>query len=149
MQREIKKKTCIYGVVAAILAVALATTVTASLYPLIEEIIYRPSESTNQEPNTFIWPDASQEPLLVSVDELLNNPSNYNSRRITVTGKVSQLGHFRGFFFMLDERILVSYYNPQQGTFVDISNIKNGDTVTVTGVFGTPNTIYAENIQKA
>lgn len=145
MQREIKKKTIISGIAAAILALVLATTVTAGLYPLIEETFFYPSESTDQESGPL--PPMS-EAIPVSIDELSNNPSGYHLKRVTVSGTVSQLGSLRGPYFYLDEEILVRYVK-EDNTFIDISNVKNGDHVTVTGRFLAPNTIYAENIEKA
>lgn len=145
MQKEIKRATIIYGVSAVILALVLATGVTAGLYPLIEEVFFYPSESTSQEPNNL--PPMS-EAIPVSIDELSNNPSEYHLKRVTVSGIVSQLGSLRGPYFYLDEKILVRYVR-EDNTFIDISNIKNGDYVTVTGRFWAPDTIYAENIAKA
>jgi len=144
MQREIKKKVCIYGIAAVILALVLATAVSAGLYPLIEERFFYPSESTNQEPPSL--PEMS-EAIPVSVDALSNNPSSYNLKRVMVSGRVSKLGIVRGPYFMLDEKVWVCYLHTEAS--VDISNVKNGDYITVTGRFLTPDTIYAENIAKA
>lgn len=143
MQKEIKRATIIYGAAAIILALVLATAVTAGLYPLIEEVFFYPSEST-EEPNSF--PPMS-EAIPVTMDELSNNPSKYHLKRVTVSGTVSQLGSLRGPYFYLDEKILVRYLK-EDNTFIDISNVKNGDYVTVTGRFLSPDTIYAESIEK-
>jgi len=146
LQREIRRKTIIFGVIAAILAVALATTVSVALYPLIEERFFYPSESSDQEPTTL--PPMS-EAIPVTANALLNEPSNYHLKRVAVSGKVSQLGLVRGPYFLLDEKIWVCYYNQEQGMWIDISNVKNGDDVTVTGRFWSPDTIYAEKIERA
>jgi len=144
MQKEIKRMTIIYGAAAVILALVLATSVTAGLYPLIKEVFFYPSESTNQEPGPL--PPMS-EAIPVSIDELSNNPSEYHLKRVTVSGTVSQIGSLRGPYFYLEEKILVRYVR-EDNTFIDISNIKNGDYVTVTGRFWAPDTIHAENIAK-
>ncbi len=47
---------------------------------------------------------------------------------------------------MLDEKVTV-FYSHEEAT-VDVSNIENGDTVTVTGRFAAPDTIYATKIEK-
>ena len=143
MQKEIKRKTCIYGVAAAILAVALVTTVSYGLFPLIEETFFYPSESTNQESSSL--PEMS-EATPVSVDELSNNSSGYHGQRVMVSGTVSQLGLVKGPYFLLNEEIWVCYLHEEAS--VDISNVKNGDYITVTGRFWAPNTIYAEYIEK-
>lgn len=144
MQREIKRKTIICGTAAVILALVLATSVTAGLYPLIKEVFFYPSGSTDQETGSL---PPMTEAIPVSIDELFNNPSEYHLKRVTVSGTVSQLGLVRGPYFCLDERIWVCYVR-EDNTFIDISNIKNGDYVTVTGRFWAPNTIHAENITK-
>lgn len=144
MQKEIRRATIIYGVAAILLALVLATSVTAGLYPLIREVFFYPSESTNQESNNL--PPMS-EAISVTIDELFNNPSKYHLKRVTVSGIVSQLGSLRGPYFYLDEKILVRYVR-EDNTFIDVSNIKNGDHVTVTGRFWAPDAIHAENITK-
>jgi cytochrome c-type biogenesis protein CcmE len=88
------------------------------------------------------------EAIPVSIDELSNNPSEYHLKRVTVSGTVSKLGELRGPYFYLDEKISVCYYR-EDGTFIDISKIKNGDYVTVTGKFRAPDEIRAESITKA
>jgi len=84
---------------------------------------------------------------IISTDELLGNPSKYHDQIVTVSGEVSKLGEVRGPYFMLDEKIWVCYLTPEGS--LDISNIKNGDYVTVTGTFWASGTIQAENIEKA
>ena len=84
---------------------------------------------------------------IISTDELLGNPSKYHDQRVTVSGEVSKLGEVRGPYFMLDGKIWVCYLTPEGS--VDISNIKNGDYVAVTGTFWASGTIQAENIEKA
>ena len=84
---------------------------------------------------------------IISTDELLGNPSKYHDQRVTVSGEVSKLGEVRGPYFMLDEKIWVCYLTPEGS--IDISNIKNGDYVIVTGTFWASGTIQAENIEKA
>lgn len=88
------------------------------------------------------------EAMPVSVDELSNNPSKYHLKRVRVSGTVSKLGEIRGFYFMLDEKIWVCYLK-EDNTFIDISNIKNGDYVTVTGRFIAPDEIRAESITRS
>ena len=83
---------------------------------------------------------------IISTDELLGNPSKYHDQVVTVSGEVSKLGEVRGPYFMLDEKIWVCYLTPE--TSVDISNVKNGDYITVTGKFSA-GYIYAENIENA
>ena len=84
---------------------------------------------------------------IVSTDELLGNPSKYHDQVVTVSGEVSKLGEVRGPYFMLDGKIWVCYLTPEGS--VDISNIKNGDYVAVTGTFWASGTIQAGNIEKA
>ena len=143
MRKEIERKTCIYGVTAAILAIVLAITVSAGVYPLIQEVFFYPSESS-QEP--YSLPPMS-EAIPVSIDEISNNPSAYHGKRVMVSGKVSQLGLVKGPYFMLNEKVWVCYLHGEAS--VDISNVKNGDYVTVTGRFWAPDTVYAEKIEKA
>ena len=88
------------------------------------------------------------EALPVSIDELSNNPSEYHLKRVTVSGTVSKLGLVSGPYFMLDEKIWVCYVK-EDLTFIDISTIKNGDYVTVTGKFRAPDELRAESITKA
>jgi len=145
MQRKIKIKAFVYGVTAAVLASVLATGVSAGLYPLIKEVFFYPSESTNQEHGPL--PPMS-EAIPMSIDELSNNPSDYHLKRVMVSGTVRQLGLVKGPYFMLDEKIWVRYIK-EDNTFIDISNVKNGDYITVTGRFWSPDTIHAENTAKA
>ncbi|UCC58081.1 MAG: hypothetical protein JSW14_06910 [Candidatus Bathyarchaeum sp.] len=78
--------------------------------------------------------------------ELIENPLEYDGVIVTVTGKVSLLGEVFGSLFMLDETVTV-FYNHEEAT-VDVSNIENGDSVKVKGIFRAPDTIYALEIEK-
>lgn len=82
----------------------------------------------------------------LSPSEIVENPSEYDGIVITVSGKVSLLGEVFGYLFMLDEEVTVFYVHEE--ATVDVSNIQNGDMVTVTGKFTAPGTIYATIIQK-
>jgi hypothetical protein len=82
----------------------------------------------------------------LSPSELVQDASKYDGVIVTVSGKVSLLGEVFGSLFMLDEKVTV-FYMHEEAT-VDVSNIENGDTVTVTGKFVAPDTIYAINIEK-
>ncbi|PVX24976.1 MAG: hypothetical protein CW691_05980 [Candidatus Bathyarchaeum sp.] len=83
---------------------------------------------------------------MLSPIELVQDASQYDGSVVTVSGKVSLLGEVFGSLFMLDDTVTV-FYSHQDAT-VDVSNIENGDTVTVTGKFVAPNTIYALSIEK-
>jgi len=83
---------------------------------------------------------------ILELSELVENPSNYVDVVVTVSGKVSLLGEVFGSLFDLDETVTV-FYAHEEAT-VDVSHIKNGDIVTVTGRFAAPNTIYALSIEK-
>ena len=83
---------------------------------------------------------------VLSPSELVQEASNYDGVVVTVSGKVSLLGEVFGSLFMLDETVTV-FYSHEEAT-VDVSNIQNGDTVTVTGKFASPDTIYATRIEK-
>jgi hypothetical protein len=78
--------------------------------------------------------------------DLVENSSEYDGVVVTVSGKVSLLGEVFGSLFMLDETVTV-FYAHEEAT-VDVSDIENGDTVTVTGKFAAPDTIYALRIEK-
>lgn len=82
----------------------------------------------------------------LSPSELVQNPSAYDGAVVTVSGRVSLLGEVFGSLFMLDEKVTV-FYSHEEAT-VDVSSIQNGDTVTVTGRFVAPDTIYALSIEK-
>ena len=82
----------------------------------------------------------------LSPSELVQNPSEYDGAVVTVSGRVSLLGEVFGYLFMLDETVTVFYRHEEAN--VDVSNIENGDTVTVTGKFSSPDTIYALKIEK-
>ena len=83
---------------------------------------------------------------ILELSELVENPSKYVDVVITVSGKVSLLGEVFGSLFDLDGTVTV-FYAHEEAT-VDVSHIKNGDIVTVTGRFAAPNTIYALKVEK-
>ena len=83
---------------------------------------------------------------IVSLSELVEDPSKYVDVIVTVSGRVSLLGEVFGSLFDLDGTVTV-FYAHEEAT-VDVSHIQNGDTVTVTGRFAAPNTIYALSIEK-
>jgi hypothetical protein len=83
---------------------------------------------------------------IVSISELVEKASAYDGVVVTVSGKVSLLGEVFGSLFELDGTVTVFYAHA--AGVVDVSSIENGDTVTVTGSFVAPNTIYAESIEK-
>ena len=102
-------------------------------------------EITNTEIKPkVIKPKIIDNPILPS--ELVENPSEYDGAIVTVSGKVSLLGEVFGSLFELDETVTV-FYAHEEAT-VDVSGIKNGDTVTVTGKFAAPDIIYALKIEK-
>lgn len=82
----------------------------------------------------------------ISPSELVQNPSEYDGVIVTVSGKVSLLGEVFGYLFMLDETVTVFYRHEEAS--LDVSNIENGDYVTVTGKFSSPEIIYALEIEK-
>jgi len=82
----------------------------------------------------------------LSPSELVQNPSEYDGVIVTVSGKVSLLGEVFGYLFMLDETVTVFYRHEEAS--LDVSNIENGDYVTVTGKFSSPETIYALKIEE-
>jgi len=82
----------------------------------------------------------------ISPSELVQNPSEYDGVIVTVSGKVSLLGEVFGYLFMLDETVSVFYRHEEAS--LDVSNIENGDYVTVTGKFSSPEIIYALEIEK-
>ena len=83
---------------------------------------------------------------LISLNELLENSANYDGVVVTVSGEVSLLGEVFGSLFELDKTVTVFYVHEE--ATVDVSSIKNGDTVTVTGKFAAPDIIYALEIEK-
>ena len=82
----------------------------------------------------------------LSPSELVQNPSEYDGAVVTVSGEVSLLGEVFGYLFMLDETVTVFYRH--EAADVDVSSIENGDTVTVTGRFSSPDTVYALKIDE-
>jgi hypothetical protein len=111
-------------------------TVTVDLVK--EEII-----NIDVEPET-VRPKEQED--LISINELVQDATNYDGVVVRVSGKVSLLGEVFSSIFKLDETVTV-FYAHEQAT-VDVSNIENGDIVTVTGKFAAPDTIYATIIQK-
>ena len=97
---------------------------------------------TDVQPET-IRPKIEDE--IISITDLVGNPSKYEGVVVTVSGEVSLLGEVFGSLFELDHQVTV-FYAHAEGV-VDVSNISNGDTVTVTGSFVAPNTIYATAIE--
>jgi hypothetical protein len=91
-----------------------------------------------------IKPKIIENPILPN--ELVENSSEFNGVVVTVSGKVSLLGEVFGFMFELDETVTVFYVHEE--ATVNVSNIENGDTVTVTGKFSAPDIIYALKIEK-
>jgi hypothetical protein len=83
---------------------------------------------------------------VVSIAELVEKASAYDGVVVTVSGEVSLLGEVFGSMFELDETVTVFYAHAAGA--VDVSDIENGDTVTVTGTFVAPATIYAQSIEK-
>ena len=83
---------------------------------------------------------------VISISELVQNPSQYNGTVVTVSGEVSMLGMVWSYTFRLDDTVTVFYRH--QGAEVDVSNVQNGDTVTVTGTFVSPDTIHAIEIDE-
>ena len=102
-------------------------------------------EITETEGNPEVRKPKVHEDVL-SLSELVQNPSKYEGVVVTVSGEVSLLGDVFGYLFMLDETVTVFYLHEEAN--VDVSNIKNGDTVTVTGRFSSPSTTYALKIEK-
>jgi len=102
-------------------------------------------EITETEVNPEIRKPKVHEDVL-SPSELVQNPSEYEGVLVTVSGEVSLLGEVFGYLFMLDETVTVFYRHEEAN--VDVSNIENGDTVTVIGKFSSPDTIYALKIEK-
>jgi hypothetical protein len=102
-------------------------------------------EITETEVNPEIRMPKVHENVL-SPSELVQNPSEYDGVIVTAPGKVSLLEEVFGYLFMLDETVTVFYRHEEAN--VDVSNIENGDTVTVTGKFSSPDTIYALKIEK-
>jgi hypothetical protein len=99
--------------------------------------------------NTEVKPEIINSKIienLISLNELVENSSDYDGVVVTVSGKVSLLGEVFGSLFELDKTVTVFYAHEE--AIVDVSTIENGDTVTVTGKFAAPNMIYALEIEK-
>jgi hypothetical protein len=99
--------------------------------------------------NTEVKPEIIKSKIinnLISLNELVENSSDYDGVVVTVSGKVSLLGEVFGSLFELDKTVTVFYAHEE--AIVDVSAIKNGDTVTVTGKFVAPDMIYALEIKK-
>lgn len=104
---------------------------------LNEEIIEIEVNPENRKPKVN---DETLSPI-----ELIQDAPKYDGVIVTASGEVSLLGEVFGSLFMLDGEVTVFYMH--EGTTVDVSNIENGDTVTVTGRFSAPDTIYAIKIE--
>jgi hypothetical protein len=102
-------------------------------------------EITQLEVNQEVRKPKVEDNLLLP-SELVDNASEYDGVVVTVSGKVSLLGEVFGSLFMLDDTVTVFYAH--EGATVDVSDIENGDTVTVTGRFAAPDTLYALKIEK-
>ena len=90
--------------------------------------------------------------VTMSLSELVQNASLYDGGVVVVSGEVSLLGEVFGYLFMLDETVTVFYrhegFHRSSEVNVDVSSIENGDMVIVTGIFSSPDTIYAIGIEK-
>jgi hypothetical protein len=98
---------------------------------------------------TQVYPEKRKPKIIHNTlypSELVQEASKYDGVVVTVSGKVSLLGEVFGSLFMLDEKVTVFYVHEE--ATVDVTNIENGDTVTVTGKFAAPDTIYAIEIEK-
>ena len=99
--------------------------------------------------NIEVKPEARKPKVIensILLSDLVENSSEFDGVVVTVSGKVSLLGEVFGSLFMLDETVTV-FYAHEEAT-VDVSGIENGDTVTVTGKFVMPDTVYALRIEK-
>jgi hypothetical protein len=99
--------------------------------------------------NTEVKPEVIKPKIienLILLSELVENSSEFDGVVVTVSGKVSLLGEVFGSLFELDETVTVFYAHEEAN--VDVSDIENGDTVTVTGKFAAPDIIYALEIEK-
>ena len=124
--------------------------------PEVEDDVLPPTETdqnasenddaTKSDEVTPEIPMPEVDEAVLSISELVQEASNYDGVVVTVSGKVSLLGEVFGYLFMLDETVTVFYVHEEVN--VDVSNIQNGDTVTVTGKFDAPDTIYATRIEK-
>ena len=102
-------------------------------------------EITQLEVNQEVRKPKVEDNLLLP-SELVDNASEYDGVVVTVSGEVSLLGEVFGSLFMLDDTVTVFYAH--EGATVDVSDIENGDTVTVTGRFAAPDILYALKIEK-
>ncbi|MCW4022564.1 MAG: hypothetical protein NWF02_05330 [Candidatus Bathyarchaeota archaeon] len=103
---------------------------------------------TEQITETDVQPETIRPKIedgIVSITDLVENASKYDGVVVTVSGEVSLLGEVFGSLFELDGIVTVFYAHA--AGVVDVSNISNGDTVTVTGSFVAPDTIYATAIE--
>jgi len=89
-------------------------------------------------------PKIIENPMLPN--ELIEQSSEFDGVVVTVSGKVSLLGEVFGSLFELDKTVTVFYAH--EDATVDVSDIENGDTVTVTGKFVAPDIIHALIIEK-
>lgn len=99
--------------------------------------------------NTEIKPEVRKPKIVETImlpNELVEQASEFDGIVVTVSGKVSLLGEVFSSIFVLDETVTVFYAH--EDATIDVSNIENGDTVTVTGIFAAPDTIYALTIEQ-
>ena len=114
----------------------------------VQVIIVTVNLETEEITETDVQPETVRPKIqdgIVSIMELVEKASAYDGVVVTVSGEVSILGEVFGSLFELDETITVFYAHA--AAVVDVSNISNGDTVTVTGSFVAPDTIYATAIE--
>ena len=98
---------------------------------------------------TEIKPEVRKPKIVKTImlpNELVEQASEFDGVVVTVSGKVSLLGEVFGYLFELDKTVTVFYLH--EDATVDVSNIKNGDTVTVTGKFVAPDIVYALTIEQ-
>ena len=99
--------------------------------------------------NTEVKPEVRKPKIIENLmlpNELVERASEFDGVVVTVSGKVSLLGEVFSSIFELDKTVTV-FYAHEEAT-IDVSDIENGDTVTVTCKFVAPNTIYALKIEK-
>lgn len=115
----------------------------------VQEVKVTVNLETEEITETDVQPEVVRPKIedgAVSITELVENASAYDGVVVTVSGKVSLLGEVFGSLFELDKTVTVFYAHAEGA--VDVSDIENGDTVTVTGRFVAPATIYAQSIEK-
>ena len=115
----------------------------------VQEVKVTVNLETEEITETDVQPEVVRPKIedgAVSIAELVENASAYDGVVVTVSGEVSLLGEVFGSLFELDKTVTVFYAHAEGA--VDVSDIENGDTVTVTGRFVAPATIYAQSIEK-